>query len=274
MDAKALPKTLYKYRSWDDKYHRHMLWHNEIYFASPKDFNDPFDSQILLQYERMTFSEQVDYYANALLAQTPGLEPEEARSKAEKAIAEESRDKSEGLRIGRLAQQRLRDAWGVFTATTEPANILLWSHYASEHKGFCVGLDTARVDGLMGDLREKRQLTALAVRVEYCVKYPALVPNKLSDKEYFRGQFGIKYHDWKYEREWRLLLCHNRLKTFERTVSLDPQTISEVILGCAIPPSDEDEIKAVLRMREHKPKLFRAVKKELEFGLDIVPIDY
>lgn len=43
---RRLPKVLYKYRDWKNRFHRRITKNNEIYFASPKDFNDPFDCRI------------------------------------------------------------------------------------------------------------------------------------------------------------------------------------------------------------------------------------
>lgn len=43
---RRLPRVLYKYRDRKNRYHRRIIRNNEIYFASPKDFNDPFDCRI------------------------------------------------------------------------------------------------------------------------------------------------------------------------------------------------------------------------------------
>ncbi len=46
------PKILYKFRYFDEKgYHLRILTDNEIFFASPKLFNDPFDCRIPVRYD-------------------------------------------------------------------------------------------------------------------------------------------------------------------------------------------------------------------------------
>jgi len=40
------PKVVYKYRGWKDDYHKKVLTENSLFFASPKQFNDPFDCRI------------------------------------------------------------------------------------------------------------------------------------------------------------------------------------------------------------------------------------
>ena len=41
-----MSQILYKYRCWDDENHRRILEEGEIFFVSPKEFNDPFDCRI------------------------------------------------------------------------------------------------------------------------------------------------------------------------------------------------------------------------------------
>jgi hypothetical protein len=275
-----MPKTLYKYRSWDDKNHRRMLWHNEIYFASPRDFNDPFDSHILLLLERMTHSQQVGYVAHLLILQNPGLSQPEARSEAEKQVDQGLLTRQDIVKELRKKQQEQRDEWGIFTASSDRANILMWSHYADRHRGFCVGLDYRPLLTFFDHFRSRPGLPDLYVRiapVQYAREYPMLVPNELGDEEYHKRQFTAKSCHWTYEEEWRLVMF-DVCGPLQRAVELPAELITEVILGCRMSEEntqDEEEIKAVLRMREPKPKLFRATKKKLEFGLEIEPIkDY
>lgn len=40
------PVILYKYRDWDNVYHKNILQDNSIYFASPKSFEDIYDCNV------------------------------------------------------------------------------------------------------------------------------------------------------------------------------------------------------------------------------------
>jgi hypothetical protein len=40
---KAMPKKLYKYRTWHNEHHQALLKQSEIFFPSPNKFNDPYD---------------------------------------------------------------------------------------------------------------------------------------------------------------------------------------------------------------------------------------
>lgn len=53
IDNVEFPKILYKYREWTDCFHRKMITDFELFYSSPKSFNDPFDFQIRYQYDKL-----------------------------------------------------------------------------------------------------------------------------------------------------------------------------------------------------------------------------
>jgi hypothetical protein len=52
-----LPKTLYKYRDWNNKYHRKLISKQELYFPKPSEFNDPFDGNIPVRWDLLSFED-------------------------------------------------------------------------------------------------------------------------------------------------------------------------------------------------------------------------
>jgi len=44
----TLPKILYKYRDWSNKFHQTALSVPEVYFSHPKNLNDPYDIRMPL----------------------------------------------------------------------------------------------------------------------------------------------------------------------------------------------------------------------------------
>ena len=56
-----LPDKVYKYRIWENGSHKNLLLYNELYLASPKDFNDPFDCRISPNFVDLTKQEKNDY---------------------------------------------------------------------------------------------------------------------------------------------------------------------------------------------------------------------
>ena len=54
-------RIIYKYRDWKDEYHKNILLKNQIYLASPKDLNDPFDCRINANFTLLTPKEEDSY---------------------------------------------------------------------------------------------------------------------------------------------------------------------------------------------------------------------
>jgi len=65
MDLYKGPQTVYKYRDWNNEFHRDILRHNEIYLASPIDFNDPFDCRITHNFSLFSNDDVENYIRDA-----------------------------------------------------------------------------------------------------------------------------------------------------------------------------------------------------------------
>ena len=65
------PPILYKYRRWDDLYHKRILENNELYLSSPKHFNDPFDCRIPEDYYLLNNDDLKNQYIEKLLSEQP-----------------------------------------------------------------------------------------------------------------------------------------------------------------------------------------------------------
>ena len=61
---KDYPQIIYKYRDWQIGYHRNILTHNQIFLASPKDFNDPFDCRIPEDFLSLDTTKKRNQYAD------------------------------------------------------------------------------------------------------------------------------------------------------------------------------------------------------------------
>jgi len=71
---RPLPLIVYKYRNWENISHRNTLIYNEIYLASPKDFNDPFDCRITPNLKSLTPEEEKQYIIDMGIAYYPMAE--------------------------------------------------------------------------------------------------------------------------------------------------------------------------------------------------------
>ena len=58
METEDIPTILYKYRDWGNPYNKKLLTDNEVYFASPREFNDPLDCAIPFRYDEKDLTEE------------------------------------------------------------------------------------------------------------------------------------------------------------------------------------------------------------------------
>lgn len=95
---------------------------------------------------------------------------------------------------------------GILSLSQDPQNILMWSHYASNHKGLVVGLNTQnamlfeKVSSLYGMPRQIKKVT-------YSPNRPTggLVMDANSLQRTHEINWYTKNECWGYEQEWRIL---------------------------------------------------------------------
>lgn len=247
---------LYKYRSLEGQGRlsaERLLVHNEIYFASPADFNDPFDSKARLS-GRVTDRKFRKYYLNLLTHKDPQLSEEARLAKTESIIcAGKHRDPSVYQRITENTQADVNKR-GVFCLTEHRDSMLMWSHYASSHSGFCVQL-------------LRKDILSRCEKVRYSLKYP-IIDYPGSDDNNLGKWLLTKALCWKYEAEWRVIE-----RAGPRPYNLPPQLLTGVILGSRMRESDRAQVYEWCLQRKPQPRLYEARPRRSQFALDIVPIE-
>src|SRR6266446_10364667 len=138
------PKQLFKYRVIND-YTEKIFTKQELYFAAPKDFNDPFDCAFHLPCQGDGAREVIASVAFQAARRTrPQWTLEKAFEEAEKAATtivtkhheEASRQLSKSL------ARDYNDRVGILSLTATANNTLMWTHYADNHKGICLEFRT------------------------------------------------------------------------------------------------------------------------------------
>lgn len=146
---------------------------------------------------------------------------------------------------------------GILSLTSANNNILMWSHYANDHKGFVVGFDTGH--SFFKDARSLNPLIGRLLEVQYSErrynKIDDFVQNVLKsndsdkifeeldhDDEYYvdnvvnkiSNEIITKSFLWKYEKEWRYAV--NNVDSVNSLgiiglVEIAPEMIKSVYLG-------------------------------------------
>ncbi|QKE63986.1 DUF2971 domain-containing protein [Aquipseudomonas campi] len=190
-----MKQTLYKYCSisTETQLSRALdTLSGKIYFPTPSKFNDPFE-----------LSAKVNIFSSPLLTHLNTREKEEVqrvfRLRTPDAVSEEWREKI-----------------GILCLTEDPLNILMWSHYAQNHTGICIGFDTGELpfsSAMQINYREERP------KAEF--DSDALIEHVLLTKS----------QHWKYEKEWRVLkrtIETDELSFYHNTFKNNPEKLDEI----------------------------------------------
>ena len=258
---KTIPKLLYKYRDWSKKLHRRLITHNEIYFSKPSSFNDPFDGNIPVRWDLLTYEDCLEKNLEFVKISNKTNDPKIQRQVAEALT--ESKSLWHPKNVNKESPEDIMkwdDIIGLISLSEERDNILMWSHYANFHHGFVVGLYSESIlNNYDFDYLD---------HINYSYDYPIISGND-DHTEQFLKKFFSKSKMWEYEKEWRITKNHIK----KRLVKLNKETFGEFIIGCQVSDSDKNlMIKSITKKFGSDVKIFIASKGTDTFSLEIKEI--
>jgi hypothetical protein len=201
---------LYRYQSIN-KNTLSALSYGKYWSAKPTTFNDPFEFRL----------------------KTPsGTELEKIRGIPDIRNLNPHLENEGDLEVATLGKQYVQNLinnFGVVCFTETSHNILMWSHYSSNHQGMCLGFEV------------EDPSSAGIYKVNYSDDYPELDFNNLWHKDGMMKVLWTKSSDWAYEKEWRMITVDGgKLETYKGN-------LVDVILGCRAKDHDKQEIKSLLK---------------------------
>lgn len=262
-----IPEKVYKYRDWSNGFHRNILLHNELYLASPREFNDPFDFRIPMNFIDQTPEERNIYINDLAISHFYKSEEKGLNFKKQIEILEGriTNDKSFQTNMEDYYFDLLNKHYGILSMSTKWNEILLWSHYANQHKGFCVGFWEDK-------LRESTPFVSRTGLVDYPPEFPIIKPIVEKTEEQRRQRISrqttTKSKDWEYEGEYRFVKCFypEEPKTYQRLMNFQDNCISEIIMGISIPTEARDEIIQICKIKNIP--VYQAKKFPFKFAID------
>jgi hypothetical protein len=154
--------------------------------------------------------------------------------------------------------------FGILSTCMVNENILLWSHYADQHKGVCLQFNT-------NSFLELLDTPALG-EVKYS-EFPLVYPpfnHDLSEiNKSFRPIFLTKAPFWYYELEYRIFLhpIEERRQYFQDSLEV-------IYLGMNASSENKKLIVNICEQSNGRIKLFQAKKAYLKFELEFEGINY
>lgn len=258
----APPPTrfLYKFRAVDAKSEtsiiqlREILLESKLWLSAPPDFNDPFDTSARVVVEGKMKSVRTRMER---IGKSQGLKRKERKAYAQ-AIGMVPRPQLE-KDLGATYEKSL-EMMGVHCFGGDPRSILMWSHYANNHKGICIQFERAKDFPLLCG----------ALRVDYSDDYPTV--------NWVRG-FGPSLSKvllkkslcWEYEAEERLI----KPEKARQHIQFNPEAISAVFYGCRVTDDVRRVVREILneRKRAHpSPRLYEARKHQSQYKLRLARV--
>lgn len=178
--------------------------------SKPATFNDPFEFKVAIDYEADEQTIRERYFLdNKDASQSTYDEWRSHFDQAKWSI-------TQNVRNGLLSR------YGVFCLSEVENNHLMWSHYAKNHRGFCIGFDESLLVAMDGHIG--------GGPITYLERAPVFRFFWDAPGFFDQAALGCKSAAWAYEREHRLMFNHTGISKFPRTA------LKEVIIGCRAYP--------------------------------------
>jgi hypothetical protein len=285
------PATFYRYRTFDT-FTLNALCHDELHFAHPATFNDPFDCNPTLHSDSNI--DQLRTLLSKLIENRVSKEVESAlknlRLEGQKASDFVSKrahseaankvshakfmatdpdysnrpDDIEAAFLKEAVVKELRRDYerGICCFSTTYASPLLWSHYGDQHRGLCVGYNTDRLP------------KPVLQKVVYCqnrviktsMLYQALIDKNQQAKNDLDRDFLLrKSEDWSYEGEWRLI--------GKQGLQESPLLFTEVTFGLRCQWPVMHAVVRALSGRKNPVRFYKMYETSDKYALDRAELD-
>jgi len=262
-------KYLYRYQPFNE-YSKGIFIDNKLYFACPREFNDPFDCRALFSLRDIDEKDFRKFLMGLFEKRCPNIPTDAIIQRADETIKKGFHRDINWLRRHEDKYREILDMevskLGVLCLSEKQDDILMWSHYADKHRGFVLQLNKSALESWQ-----------YCSPVIYQEQYPTfkefigLIP-RLGLHEIFLLR---KSKHWEYEHEWRAIIdLGEQFRNKERRKLKFPENlITGVIFGCQMQGHDRSRLRFWSKDRMENIRFYQATKNENEFALKIEPIE-
>lgn len=257
----GMPEILYKYRDYTNSYHKKLLFDTELYFTSADKFNDPYDTSLPFEYKQEQLTED-----NIFLKHIQMLEREYPNKSSGEIHAISYEHQRAGTIKDRVLQERysenvnkdIHKNFGIVSLSSDPTNLLMWSHYGNCHTGFCIGLDTKFIF---------KNFSPSVHQVMYSDEIPKI--DLFEDMMFFFIKLlSTKSKHWEYEKEYRLI----SRDFVNKSMSLTEWGLKEIYLGAKMPQKDKFELIEILKKQFSRIKIYDCSLSKSEFKVTTMQV--
>lgn len=247
----SAPASLYKYYN-DNPRNLENIKNNKMWFSAPCNFNDVFDCDIPIDSKKI--------FDSALKMAPFNVKPGSNMWRDLKA------EVNKGIKTLSKVLVNLKKTTGVSCFSESYDSLLMWAHYANNHRGLCVEYD-------LMDINKEIGFSAIPVVYSKDRTYLNSLENLENEGyilEIFINSLISKSPEWKYEKEWRIVRddasCGNRWDCENNGALLDMITPSSIILGCEVQCDFQHQVEDYCK--SNKINLYKMEKDEELYKLN------
>ena len=175
--------------------------------SAPKSFNDPFEFKV-----KLSFDADESVIKRRYFDDNPG------RTDKDYQGWRQGLDSQFQWWLINDVRNKLLKQFRVICFTMAENNHLMWSHYACNHQGFCIGFDESRFNRVPGFVASGP--------IEYGTDAPEFNYYTDTQEDLTKAAFFHKSSEWAYEKEYRVVL------DTDEAFAIGGDGIQEVLLGC------------------------------------------
>ena len=249
--------SLFKYGALTD-YSESIFESPTVWFSKPGALNDPFECRPWFSFNGSD-EQLVELYVEVAHQAEANLSTVDALEKA-LTLFKDGRHKHEAVweAVRQTALSRLSKDIGIYCMSARNDSILMWSHYAKNHEGYCLEFHATSSTPFFGE----------AQKVRYANEFPLVDFFNTPSEEQVDLIFLTKYEGWGYEQEYRIVDYVGGAGLH----SYSPELLKSVTFGLRMTADHKNRIRSWLKKREQPVKLYQAHIDDREFKISIVEV--
>ncbi|WP_215769212.1 DUF2971 domain-containing protein [Gluconobacter sp. P5B12] len=264
-----LPEFLYKYIDPRIEKIIKLIERNSLWAADPNSFNDPFDCFPYIDLSTTTAKSTEIYNKLCKLRNIKASRVDRRRYVKElpKEVEKEWTPKSKQLIRWRENIKQI----GVVCLSEIFSDILMWSHYASNHEGVCIQYSTKEIP------------IEVFEKVEYLDERPTLNPYDLrlsmlrgDERDLLKEFFRKKDSNWSYEKEWRYFIEIKKENeediNHEREIKLNENAIRGIYFGAKASAELIEKVSYFIKNKNKSISLYKCQLNSKKYLLDFAKL--
>lgn len=231
LKTENMTDTIYKYVDFNGL--ECILKNRTLRFKHPQDFNDPFEFHDCLVDRRLSISHLKEIHKK--------LDKNLTKKRLNlhiKIFKSENRDFQE-IQYKLFETRKATTRVCCFSEIND--NLLMWAHYADEHKGACIEFSAE-------SLKSNYRKDSMLCKVNYSTRICSKNISKYREKAILHW-ISTKGRAWNYEREIRIILGSDPVEFQE----FDFHAIKQIIFGCRVSEDEKNKIENLILEKNKCP---------------------